>query len=71
MKLFNPGRFLLAAALMVAWACCLSAPAAQAAPTVDIIINGQQISSDVQPVIVEGRTYVPLRVVTLEIFPIL
>lgn len=64
MKLFNPGRFLLAAALMVAWACCLSAPAAQAAPTVDIIINGQQISSDVQPVIVEGRTYVPLRVVS-------
>lgn len=64
MKLFNPGRFLLAAALMVAWVCCLSAPAAQAAPTVDIIINGQQIPSDVQPVIVEGRTYVPLRVVS-------
>ncbi len=64
MKLFIRRRTLLAAALLVAWAFCLSAPAAQAAPTVEIIINGQQIDSDVQPVIVEGRTYVPLRVVS-------
>lgn len=64
MKLFTRRRTLLAAALLVVWAFCLSAPAAQAAPTVEIIINGQQIASDVQPVIVEGRTYVPLRVVS-------
>lgn len=64
MKLVTRRRTLLAAALLVAWAFCLSAPAAQAAPTVEIIINGQQIASDVQPVIVEGRTYVPLRVVS-------
>ena len=64
MKLFTRRCTLLAAALLVVWACCLSAPAAQAEPIVEIIINGQQIVSEVQPVIVEGRTYVPLRVVS-------
>lgn len=64
MKLFTRRRTRLAAALLAVLACCLSAPAALAEPAVKIVINGRPIVSDVQPVIVEGRTYVPLRVVS-------
>lgn len=64
MKLFTYKRVLAAASIMVALALWFTAPAVEAAPTVQIIINGQRVNSDVQPVIVAGRTYVPLRVVS-------
>lgn len=37
---------------------------ALAPPTVKIIINGREIASDCEPVIINDRTYVPLRVVS-------
>ena len=37
---------------------------ASVAPTVKIIINGREIASDCEPVIINDRTYVPLRVVS-------
>jgi len=37
---------------------------ASVTPTVKIIINGREIASDCEPVIINDRTYVPLRVVS-------
>jgi len=36
---------------------------AEAQPTIKIFVNGKQIESDVNPVIIEGSTMVPLRVI--------
>lgn len=67
MRLPSLGRILIVTALLIVVAVSCSAPPVQAAPApppVQIIINGQQVDSEVEPVIVAGRTYVPLRVVS-------
>lgn len=62
------GKILMVFALLsiIAWTMGghAAAEGAEGAQNVKIIINGREIASDVQPVIVNDRTYVPLRVVS-------
>lgn len=61
MKLFKRAAGLLLAAVLVLG----MAPAALAAtPAITIKIDGQTVSSDADPIVISGTTFVPVRVVT-------
>lgn len=64
MKQLSRSGLLMAVVLMVMVLTVGIQPGSAEAQSIKIIINGQQIASEVQPVIVAGRTYVPLRVVS-------
>ncbi len=64
MSKLNRSSFLIAVMLFAIVMAIVAQPGSAEAQSIKIIINGQQIASDVQPVIVSDRTYVPLRVVS-------